>query len=99
MTWDELVDAARGPPDCNVGEDVRDAVPKEVDGKVVASLGNDGAITVKLVDEVARADALALPGTALGSHAFAPSRPTREWVHVPAAQASEWHRLVELALF
>ena len=67
-------------------------------GKVVATLRRDGAITVKLVDEAARAEALALPGAEPGSHAFEPSRAMREWVHVPAAQAGEWQRFVERAL-
>jgi len=46
---------------------------------VVAFLGKDDGITVKLVDEAARAEALALPGARVGSHAFDPSRPMREW--------------------
>jgi hypothetical protein len=71
---------------------------KRADGKVVAALWKDGGIMLKLVDEAARVEALTLPGANLGSHAFDPSRQMREWVHVPAAQADEWQRLVERAL-
>ena len=71
---------------------------KRGDGKVVAALWKGGGIMVKLVDETARADALALPGADLGTHAFDSQRKMREWVHVPATQSSEWERLVELAL-
>lgn len=71
---------------------------KRSDGKTVARLWKDARFAVKLVHEAARADALALPGAGLGSHAFDPSREMRQWVHVPAAQAGEWQRLVELAL-
>lgn len=71
---------------------------KRADGKVVAALWKGGGIMVKLVDDTARADALALPGADVGTHAFDSRRKMREWVHVPATQSSEWERLVELAL-
>ena len=71
---------------------------KKADGNVVAALWKGGGITVKLVDEAARAQALVLPGVGLASHPFNPDRQMREWVHVPAAHAGEWERLVERAL-
>lgn len=46
----------------------------------------------------ARAQALALPGTEMGSHAYDPRRQMRGWVRVPATQAGEWLRLVERAV-
>jgi hypothetical protein len=69
---------------------------KRANGKVVAGLWKDGGVTVKLVDEAARTEALTLPGVDL----FDPGmgRQMREWVLVPATQAGEWERLVELAL-
>ena len=65
-------------------------------GKVVAGYWKDGGITVKLVDETARDEALGLDGVDL----FDPGmgRKMREWVHVPFALAGEWERLVERAL-
>jgi hypothetical protein len=65
-------------------------------GKVVAGLWKDGGLTVKLTDEVAREEALAVPGAEL----FDPGmgRRMREWVLVPADQADRWDDLVERAL-
>lgn len=71
---------------------------KRADGKVVAALWRDTGIAVKFVDETALAEALELPGAMPGSHAFDPSRPMRQWVHVPAVHSGEWRRLVEGAL-
>lgn len=99
MTWDELVNSitARHP---GVTAAKMFGMPclRRPDGKVVASLRKDGGITVKLVDETARAEALALANAEPGYHAYDPSRPMREWVHVPATQAAEWQRLVERTL-
>jgi TfoX/Sxy family transcriptional regulator of competence genes len=65
-------------------------------GKVVAGLWKDGGLTVKLTDEAAREEALALPGAEL----FDPGmgRRMREWVLVPAEQSDRWDELVERAL-
>ena len=94
--WDELV------ADVTARHD--DVVPGQMfgmpclkrSGKVVAGHWKDGGITVKLVDEAAREEALSLEGADL----FDPGmgRKMREWVHVPFAQAGEWERLVERAL-
>jgi len=99
VTWDQLVDVVLAHhPDITHGKMFGMPCLKGADGKVIATLGKDGAITVKLVDETARTEVLALPGTDPGSHAFNPSRPMREWVHIPATQSGEWQRLVERAL-
>lgn len=99
MTWDELADAVTAQhPDVVVGKLFGMPCLRRADGKVVAALWKSGGITVKLVDPVARAEALALPGVEPASHAFDPGRQMREWVHVAAAHADEWQRLVERAL-
>jgi hypothetical protein len=69
---------------------------KRESGKVVACHWKDGGIALKLVDEDAREQALALPGAEL----FDPGmgRRMREWVLVPAAQSDDWLRLVERAI-
>ena len=96
QTWEELVAnvIARHP----VRESKMFGMPclKREDGKVVAGFWKDGGMTVKLTDEAAREQALALPGAEL----FDPGmgRVMREWVLVPAAQSGEWERLVEQAL-
>ena len=65
MTWDELVAdvTARHP----VRESKMFGMPclKRENGKVVAGLWKDGGLNVKLVDEVQREAALALPGAQL----------------------------------
>jgi hypothetical protein len=96
-SWNELVEAITGRhPDLAPGKMFGMPCLKRANGKVVAGFWKDGGITVKLVDEAARAEALALPGVDL----FDPGmgRQMKEWVLVPAAQASEWERLVEQAL-
>ena len=99
MTWDELADAITARyPDVASGKMFGMPCLKRSDGKIFACLWKDGGLTVKLVHEAARTDALAIPGAGIGSHAFDPSRQMLQWVHVPAAQAGEWQRLVELAL-
>lgn len=96
MTWEELVVdvTARYP----VKESKMFGMPclKRENGKVVAGHWNDGGLTVKLTDETAREQALAIPGAEL----FDPGmgRVMREWVLVPASQSGEWERLVELAI-
>lgn len=96
MTWEELVAdvTARYP----IRESKMFGVPclKRENGKVVACSWKDGGIAVKLVDERAREQALALAGADL----FDPGmgRKMREWVHVPATQSGEWLDLVEHAI-
>jgi hypothetical protein len=96
MTWEELVAemTARHP----LHESKMFGMPclKREDGKVVAGHWKDGGLTVKLTDETAREQALAIPGADL----FDPGmgRPMREWVLVPASQSGEWKRLVEEAV-
>ena len=69
---------------------------KRENGKVVAGYWKDGGLTVKLTDEAAREQALAIAGAEL----FDPGmgRAMREWVLVPAAQSGEWKQLVEQAI-
>jgi hypothetical protein len=96
MTWEVLVAemTARHP----LHESKMFGMPclKREDGKVVAGHWKDGGLTVKLTDEAAREQALAIPGADL----FDPGmgRPMREWVLVPASQSGEWKRLVEEAV-
>jgi len=96
MTWEELV--ADVTARFTLAESKMFGVPclKRESGKVVACHWKDGGIAVKLVDEAAREQALALPGADL----FDPGmgRKMREWVHVPAAQSGEWLGLVEQAI-
>ncbi len=68
---------------------------KRENGKVVAGHWKDGGINVKLVDEAAREQALALPGVEL----FDPGmgRAMKEWVLVPKTLSDDWLRLVEQA--
>jgi hypothetical protein len=95
MTWEELVVdlTARYP----LRESKMFGMPclKRENGKVVAGHWKDGGLTVKLTDEAAREQALALAGVEF----FDPGmgRVMREWVLVPASQSGEWRRLVELA--
>jgi hypothetical protein len=96
MTWEELAAdvTARHP----LKESKMFGMPclKREDGKVVAGYWKDGGLTVKLTDDVAREQALQIPGVDL----FDPGmgRVMREWVLVPATQSSEWERLVEQAI-
>lgn len=96
MTWEELVAdiTARYP----LRESKMFGMPclKRENGKVVAGSWKDGGLTVKLTDEAAREEALALPGAEL----FDPGmgRRMREWVLVPASQSDDWLRLVEQAV-
>ena len=96
MTWEGLVAdvTARYP----LRESKMFGMPclKRENGKVVAGHWKDGGLTVKLTDEAAREQALALPGATL----FDPGmgRAMKEWVVVPAAQSGEWLRLVEQAV-
>ena len=96
MTWEELVAdvTARHP----LTESKMFGMPclKREDGKVVAGHWKDGGLTVKLTDETAREEALAISVVEL----FDPGmgRVMREWVLVPESQSGEWERLVELAI-
>ena len=96
MTWEELVAnvTARHP----LEESKMFGMPclKRENGKVVAGHWKDGGLTVKLTDESARQQALALAGAEL----FDPGmgRVMREWVLVPEALSDEWLRLVEKAV-
>jgi hypothetical protein len=96
MTWEELVtDVTSRYP---LQESKMFGMPclKRENGKVVAGHWKDGGLTVKLTDNTAREQALALPGAEL----FDPGmgRPLREWVLVPAALSDEWLRLVDQAV-
>jgi len=67
-----------------------------VKGKACAGFTQGTEMVFKL-SGAARAEALNLAG----AHLFDPGgmdRPMKEWVVVPAAHASEWPRLAELAL-
>ena len=96
MTWDELVAdvSARHP----LHESKMFGMPclKRENGKVVAGFWKDGGVNVKLTDEAAREEALALDGAEL----FDPGmgRPMREWVLIPAAQSAHWRDWVERAI-
>ena len=99
MTWDALVDSITARyEDVTPGKMFGMPCLKRANGKVVACLGKDGGITVKVADEAARVKALTLPGASVGSHAFDPRRPMREWVHLPVDQSRFWRVLVERAL-
>lgn len=98
MTWDELVEIViRRHPEVTSGTMFGMPCLKRGDGTVVVARWKGGGITVKLTDASSRDHALALPGTAPGSHAYDSSRPMRQWVHLPEAGAAEWQRLVDLA--
>jgi hypothetical protein len=96
MTWKELVAdlTARYP----LNESKMFGMPclKRENGKVVAGHWKDGGLTVKLTDESAREQALALPGVEL----FDPGmgRVMKEWVLVPESLSGEWMELVEKAV-
>jgi hypothetical protein len=97
MTWDELVDdVTAAHPDLKPGKMFGMPCLKRENGKVVAGHWQDGGLTVKLTDEAAREEALALDGAEL----FDPGmgRVMREWVLVPAAQRAHWRDLVERAI-
>lgn len=96
MTWEELVTAATARHQLHESQMFGMPCLKREDGKVVAGYWKDGGLTVKLTDETAREQALAIPGAEL----FDPGmgRVMREWVLVPAAQSDEWERLVEQAI-
>ncbi|HEX2428959.1 MAG TPA: hypothetical protein VHI53_13585 [Gaiellaceae bacterium] len=96
MTWEEFVaDVTSRYP---LHESKMFGMPclKRENGKVVAGHWKDGGLTVKLTDDAAREQALALPGVVL----FDPGmgRPMREWVLVPQALSGEWLRLVDQAV-
>ena len=96
MTWDELVaDATARYP---VRESKMFGMPclKRENGKVVAGHWKDGGLNVKLTDETAREQTLALTGVEL----FDPGmgRVMKEWVLVPESLSHEWLRLVEQAV-
>jgi hypothetical protein len=69
---------------------------KRENGKVVAGHWKDGGLNVKLTDETAREQTLALPCVEL----FDPGmgRVMKEWVLVPESLSDEWLRLVEQAV-
>ena len=96
-SWDELVaSVTERHPDVVQGKMFGMPCLKRANGKVVAGFWKDGGITIKLVDEIARQTALALPDVDL----FDPGmgRQMREWVHVPSSQSREWERLIEQAI-
>ena len=97
MTYEELVEQTTAKhPGIRAGQMFGMPCLKRDTGKVVAGLWKDNGLTVKLTDEVAREQALAIPGATQ----FDPGmgRPMREWVHVPAEQSDRWPALVEQAI-
>ncbi len=97
MDYDTLVeDITRRHPGVVPGKMFGMPCLKRADGKVVAGLWKDGGLAVKLTNETAREQALAVEGASR----FDPGmgRPMREWVHVPSEQAGRWSELVEQAL-
>jgi hypothetical protein len=96
VTWEELVTAVTVRHALRESQMFGMPCLKREDGKVVAGYWKDGGLTVKLTDQAAREQALAIPGAEL----FDPGmgRVMREWVLVPAARSDEWERLVERAL-
>ena len=96
MTWEELVADVTARHSLTESKMFGMPCLKRDNGKVVAGYWKDGGLTVKLTDEAAREQALAIPDVEL----FDPGmgRVMREWVLVPAMQSGEWVRLVELAI-
>jgi hypothetical protein len=85
-------------PDLTVGRTFGMPSLTRADGRVVAMLRKDGAVTVKFADEDARTAALGVAGARVAMHAFDPSRPMVQWVDLPPERADEWERLVRQAL-
>lgn len=99
MAWEKLVAAVTSRhPDLTQGKLFGMPCLKGADGKTVACHWIDGGLSVKIGHPEARKKALALPGATVGSHAFDPTRPMREWVHIPLARADDWERLMGYAL-
>ena len=96
MTWEELVADVTARHSLTESKMFGMPCLNRDNGKVVAGYWKDGGLTVKLTDETAREQALAIPDVEL----FDPGmgRLMREWVLVPAMQSGEWVRLVELAI-
>jgi hypothetical protein len=97
MNWEELVeDVTAAHPDLKPGQMFGMPCLMRSNGKVVAGHWKDGGLTVKLTDEAAREEALAIDGAEL----FDPGmgRVMREWVLVPEAQHDRWRDLVERAV-
>ena len=92
MDWDDLTDAVTAShPGAKVSQMFGAPCVKRDTGKVALCFWQ-GDVVFKLVDEQARAQALALDGAEL----FDPGmgRTMKEWVLVPAAHSGRW---VELA--
>lgn len=96
MTWEELVADVTARHALTESKMFGMPCLKRENGKVVAGHWKDGGLTVKLTDETAREQALALPGVEL----FDPGmgRAMREWVLVPETLSGEWLDLVEKAV-
>jgi hypothetical protein len=97
MDWEGLVsEITARHPDIRLSSMFGMPCLKRDTGKVLAGSWKDGGITVKLTDVAQREAALALPGVTL----FDPGmgRVMKEWVHVPADQASHWLELVDNAI-
>ncbi len=96
VPWDELVAEMTARHPLTPGKMFGLPCLKRANGKIVAGLWKDGGLTVKLVDETEREQALAIPGAS----AFDPGmgRTMREWVHVPAEQSARWAELVDQAV-
>ena len=96
MDWDGLIDVVTAShPAVKVSQMFGAPCVKRDTGKVAFCAWQDDVV-FKLVDEEARAQALALEGTAL----FDPGmgRTMKEWVLVPAAHADRWVELATLSL-
>jgi hypothetical protein len=96
MDWNGLVEAVTvAHPAVKVSQTFGAPCVKRDTGKVAFCSWQDDVV-FKLVDEEARAQALALEGAAL----FDPGmgRVMKEWVLVPAAHAGRWVELAGLSL-
>jgi hypothetical protein len=80
MTYDELVEDVTARHPLKAGQMFGMPCLKRENGKVVAGLWKGGGLTVKLTDDAAREQALALPGAQqffTGGGGLAPPQPRR----------------------
>ena len=69
---------------------------KSINGKTAAFFWQ-GNMVFKL-DQETQEKALQLKGAKIGSHLYAPDKPMKGWVSVPAAHADKWMDFAEKAL-